>query len=168
MLEARCGLALAADGRSSSLYCCGGYSGGLSYQETVETFDMTGARRSLMLPPMATPRSGCGAGVGPDGALYVVGGSDNGSSMLASAERYDPREGLWHALPDLPTPRGYLAAAFAPDGCFYVAGGVGGPEHNSEPVNALEAFDTRAGEWRTMPPMPYARTNHALAFCLGA
>ena len=92
MLEPRCGLALAADGRNSTLFCCGGYSGGICYQNTVESFDMSGVREPQLLPPMAAGRSGCGAGVGPDGALYVVGGSDDGSSMLASCERYDPRE----------------------------------------------------------------------------
>ena len=168
MLEPRCGLALAGDGRTSTLYCCGGYSGGLLYQQTVERFDMLGVQRPTMLPLMATPRSGCGAGVGPDGALYVVGGSDNGSSMLASCERFDPREGCWRALPDMPTPRGYLSAAFASDGCLYVAGGCGGPGFDSEPVPTLEALDVRAGKWRTgLESMPHARSNHAIVLALG-
>ena len=163
LLEPRCGLALAADLRSSLLYLCGGYSGGLEYADSVETFDMAGVAPSMRLPPMAFARSGCGAGMGPDGALYVVGGSCDGSTMLSSCERYDPREGLWHALPELPTPRGYLAAAFSPSGLLYASGGCSPSGH---PLNTLEAFDRSAGKWRAMPPLPSPRSNHAIVLAL--
>ena len=163
MLVPRCGLALAADGRSSSLFLCGGYSGGLVYQKTVEQFDMEKCR-STMLPPMRHARSGAGAGVGPDGALYVCGGSNNGSSMLASCERYDSKSGAWHNLPKLPTARGYLSAAFGLDGCFYVAGGCAAS--SGIPVDAFEAFDPRAGRWRRLDPLPHPRSNHALVFAI--
>ena len=166
MLKKRCGLALACDGKTHALYLCGGYSGGTTYQDTVELLDMAGISDGELLPPMRHGRSGCGAGVGPDSALYVVGGSDNGSNMLASCERYDPREGSrWHELPDLPTPRGYLAACFAPDGSLIVSGGC--EDGWGSPVDALEAFDTRAGRWRTLPSLPHARSNHAIvnAWC---
>lgn len=161
MIHKRCGLALASDGNHHSLYLCGGYSGGTTYQETVEVLDMTGVNRGKVLPPMRHGRSGCGAGVGPDGALYVVGGSDNGSNMLGSFERYDPREGTrWQALADLPTPRGYLAACFAPDGSFVASGGC--DDGWASAVDAIEAFDPRAGKWRTLPPLPHARSNHVI------
>ena len=164
MLVPRAWPALAADGRSSSLFLCGGYSGGLVYQKTVEQFDMETCR-STMLPPMRHARSGAGAGVGPDGALYVCGGSNNGSSMLAACERYDPKSGAWHTLPKLPTARGYLSAAFGLDGCFYVAGGCAAS--SGIPVDAFEAFDPRAGRWRRLDPLPHPRSNHALVFAIG-
>ena len=160
LLVKRCGLALAADCRYETLYLCGGYSGGVNYADTVEVLDMTGRRANRMLPAMRHARSGCGAGFGPDGALYVVGGSQNGSLMLGSCERYDPREGVWRALPELPTPRGYLSATFAPDGCLYAAGGCA--DDWGSPVAAFEAFDPRADRWRTLAPLPMARSNHAL------
>ena len=216
MLQPRCGLALAADGRTSTLYCCGGYSGGTCYQQTVETFDMSGERDGQMLPPMACSRSGCGAGVGPDGALrrrrlgrrqrdarlvrtfrskrgesgrrqprpaartfahsplreqppagwYRVSRSD-GPASLSMVHLCAP-QGCWRPLPDLPTPRGYLSAAFGPDGCFYVGGGCGGPVDSSQPVKAFEAFDTRAGKWRTVAPMPNPRSNHALVLAFSS
>ena len=163
MLVPRCGLALAADWRKNLLYLCGGYSGGLVYQPSVETYDMeTGA--SAWLPPMRHPRSGAGAGVGPDGSLYVCGGSNNGHHMLASFERYDARAGRWQSLPKLPTARGYLSAAFGLDECFYVAGGCAAS--TGIPVGALERFDTRAGKWHACEPIPRARSNHALVFAV--
>ena len=42
---------------------------------------------------MSGARSGPGACFGPDGALYVAGGSCDGSSPLGSMERVDLREG---------------------------------------------------------------------------
>jgi hypothetical protein len=163
LLEPRCGHALATDARASLLYLVGGYSGGVHYQSTVETFDMRGERAGAILPLMAHPRSGCGAGFGPDGALYVMGGSDDGSAMLGSCERFDPREGHWQALPDLSSPRGYLAAAFALDGSMYVAGGCG---PMGLPLDNFEAFDTRAGRWRELAPLPTPRSNLALVHCM--
>ena len=166
LVAPRCGLSLAADGRHHKLYLVGGYSGGTSYQDTVEILDMSGAgpqdASGRLLPRMRHARSGCGSGVGPDGALYVVGGSANGSEMLSSCERYDPREGVWHGLPDMPTPRGYLSAAFAADGCLYAAGGCS--DGWGMPVDAFEAFDTKAGKWRKLPPMKHARSNHTLVW----
>ena len=160
LLAPRCGLSLAADGNHHALYLCGGYSGGVTYQDTVEVLDMAGVEPGRLLPPMRHARSGCGAGIGPDGALYIVGGSDDGSNMLSSCERYDPREGCWHALPDLPTARGYLAAAFSPDGALYAGGGCA--DGWGSPVDAFEAFDTRAGKWKILPPLPQSRSNHAI------
>ena len=32
------------------------------------------------------------------------------------------------------------------------------------PVDAFEAFDTKAGKWRTLPPMKHARSNHTLVW----
>ena len=81
--------------------------------------------------------------------------------MLASFERFDPRVGVWHALPDMHQARGYLTAAFTLAGTLCVAGGVG---QSAEPLGDFEAFDTRAGKWRThMPHMPQARSCAAVA-----
>ena len=84
LAEPRGGHALARDARAPPLFLVGGYRGGLSYQKTVDAHDMrTGA--SHRLPDMRDHRSGPGAACGPDGCLYVVGGSPNGQRMLAAA-----------------------------------------------------------------------------------
>jgi hypothetical protein len=165
-LVPRCGHAVAADGRSSTLYVCGGYSGGLTYQDTVETLDLECTRGPQVLAALASPCSGCGAGVGPDGALYVVGGSEDGSRMLSDFQRHDPRRGRWENLAGLPTARGYLSAAFAPDGCLYAAGGCSGKTGTYS--DRMDAFDARAGKWRTAPPMPFPRSSHALELAFAA
>ena len=48
LLAPRCGLSLAADGNHHALYLCGGYSGGVTYQDTVEVLDMAAGSRSVV------------------------------------------------------------------------------------------------------------------------
>ena len=48
MRRPRCGLALASDARRDALFLVGGYSGGLEYQDTVETFDPESGRGALL------------------------------------------------------------------------------------------------------------------------
>ena len=50
MRRPRCGLALASDARRDALFLVGGYSGGLEYQDTVETFDPESGRGALLGP----------------------------------------------------------------------------------------------------------------------
>ena len=85
LVSPRCGLAVAADARSSSFFALGGYAGGTRYLSTAEAFD-TATGKSTPIPSMGVARSGPGAAVGPDGALYVVGGSSDGCVSLRSAQ----------------------------------------------------------------------------------
>ena len=180
----RCGHALAYDGRTSIVYSAGGYGGGRpdgvhsyrssadgGYHDTVETFDMHTGQASLIARHMTGgARTGPGAAIGPDGCLYVVGGSANGDEhhMLSSCERYDPRRGVWEPLPPLPTARGYLAATFGMDGVLYAAGGARMGSHFRDGSDAFEAFDPRRGTWEALPPLPRARASFSAALILPA
>uniref|UniRef100_A0A7S2RVT2 Uncharacterized protein n=1 Tax=Rhizochromulina marina TaxID=1034831 RepID=A0A7S2RVT2_9STRA len=93
---------------------------------------------------MAHCRTGVGASVGPDGCLYVAGGSPDGSRNHRSAERFDPREGKWSMLPRMTLRRGYCSATFCASGLFYVSGGIG--SHDEE-LQSVECFDPAAGKW---------------------
>ena len=87
---------------------------------------------------MRAPRTGAGLGGGPDGCVYVAGGSPDGSDALNSAERLDLRRRAWERLPDMSDRRGYVAAAFDARGDFYVHGGYNEwgavPRANRPPV----------------------------------
>ena len=96
---------------------------------------------------------------GPDGALYVVGGGDNGTSNFASAVKWDPRSGKWHAVASMAIRRHYFAGAFAPDGQLYVAGGF---EWTGQ-LGSAECYDPRADRWRPLPEL-----DAYLEFCSGA
>ena len=57
----------------------------------------------------------------------------------------------------MPTPRSGVAAA-AVDGRIFVAGGR---DEQGQPVDVLEHFDPKTGEWTTLSPMPTARSEAA-------
>ena len=52
-----------------------------------------------------------------DGFLYAIGGSD-GTSPLASVERFDPATSLWTSVKQMGTKRKHLGAAVY-QGCIY-------------------------------------------------
>ena len=126
----------------------------MAYHNTIERLPLSGAGGGLcaqwneVTATMCSPRTGPGASFGPDGALYVVGGSADGSAMLGSLERYDYRSGAWDtSFPPMPTARGYLTAAFGLDGCLYASGGC--TINYGHASSNVERFDIRAGRWFT-------------------
>lgn len=84
----------------------GGYGGGQTYLSSAEYLPCDG-RGWLPLPPMAHARTGFGLCYGPDGCLYAVGGSPNGSESHRSAERFDERRGVWEMLAHMVAGRSY-------------------------------------------------------------
>uniref|UniRef100_A0A7S4DA84 Uncharacterized protein n=1 Tax=Heterosigma akashiwo TaxID=2829 RepID=A0A7S4DA84_HETAK len=152
LLRPRCGLALARGGGGGDrLYALGGYGGGQIYHATVEVWDMghganegRGWSAAAAAAPMAGgPRTGLGAGWGPDGALYAVGGSPDGLRGLKTAEKYDPREGKWHMISQLHEERGYCAAVFGFSGQLYAMGGT----HMDTVSRSVEVYDPRNDTW---------------------
>jgi hypothetical protein len=133
---------------AETLLCVGGYTGAMDYSATMEALRLGAgqdARGWIQGPSMRQGRSGCGAGVGPHGRLFVVGGSqDGGGRGLRSVEALDPREGFWSRMPPMVRRRRYCAATFAPDGSLYA--GYGGSR-------SIERFDARrtTGSWEIVP-----------------
>ena len=167
LLEARCGLgtAMMSDG---SVYAVGGYGGGLTYHRTVEVLATGGddGRGWAPAPVMHAPRTGLGVAAGPDGCVYAVGGSPDGSSSHCSAERLDPRVGAWERLPDMDIERGYCAAAFGATGLLVVHGGC----DEEGPLRAAECFDPRAMRWSPIFSAKYGprRADHAIVYVLSS
>jgi len=58
----------------------------------------------------------------PNGKVLVAGGY-NGSTLVSSAELYDPASGTWTATGSLNTARGRHTATLLPNGKVLVAGG---------------------------------------------
>jgi N-acetylneuraminic acid mutarotase len=109
-------------------------------------------------PDMSVERSYCAAAC-VDGLLYVVGGYDDNTEDLASAECYDPSTGEWQALPDMSVAR-YECAAACVDGLLYV---VGGYNDYDGFLASAECYDPSTGEWRALPDMTIERDGCAAA-----
>src|SRR5207248_1684993 len=74
----------------------------------------------------------------PNGKVLVAGGED--STVLASAELYDPANGTWTATGSLAKARGYHTATLLPNGKVLVAGGLGA-------FASAELYDPASGTW---------------------
>lgn len=124
----------------------GGFdSVGITYHNSAELLGS-----SVTLPVMSSPRTGFAACAGPDGAIYVAGGSSNGEHMLSSCERLDMRTNSWEPLSSMARRHGYCAGACAPDGSFLVGCGVG-QGMDPDMFGIVEVFDTRMLKWREWP-----------------
>lgn len=148
MLHARCGheVVTLMDGR---LFAVGGYRGAVQeqqvYQTSAEIWDWQQQTWTLT-NPMKFPRSGFACGIGPGGAVYVAGGSIDGTIGTKTMERFDPREGTWQTLPPMQLPRGYTTGCVTYTGQFCVSGGL----HESRIQAGMEAYDFAAGKWMTI------------------
>ncbi|GJM94712.1 hypothetical protein PR202_ga11384 [Eleusine coracana subsp. coracana] len=86
-----------------------------------------------------------------NGVVYAAGGY-NGSSYLQSAERYDPREGLWGRLPSMNARRGCHALTVLGEE-LYAIGGFDGERM----LSSIEIYDPRLNVWRMGDPMTAPR-----------
>jgi N-acetylneuraminic acid mutarotase len=92
-----------------------------------------------------------------------------GSAWLGAIDPEDPADIRWTRLPDHPGPPLYRAAAVAVGRYVIFAGGSENPYNYdgigydglaSEPLERVFAFDTEAGEWVDLPPLPLATMDH--------
>ena len=115
---------LLPDGR---ILIAGGDSGGTSlssaelYDPTTGKFSPTGS--------LATARDRAVATLLPDGQVLVAGGYNGtpaGGDLVASAEVYDPKTGLFSPTGSLASGRRSATATLLPDGQVLIAGGYNG------------------------------------------
>jgi len=129
---------------NGSVVVMGGYSGGVSYLNSMEILDPEYSRWLPLQAHMAVSRSGMVAAIGPGGAIYVTGGSPDGSTGHKSLERYDSREGRWVSLSEMHCGRGYTAGCVGSSNNLFVIGGT----HLAQLQPGIEVYDFRADRWR--------------------
>ncbi len=87
------------------------------------------------------------------GNVYVIGGTSNGQTALASMQMYASKTDSWTTLPSMPTPRLGLGAAVAKDGrVFAIGGGLPG-----SPLDTVEIYTPETKTWATGPSVPTPR-----------
>jgi N-acetylneuraminic acid mutarotase len=97
---------------------------------------------------MPTARYSTAAATGPDGRIYVIGGTDTSifeNVDLHVMEAYDPNTGRWSQSVPLPISRVLLAAAADTDGHIYAIGGSNAGEMASVEALSVQAVHVLPG-----------------------
>lgn len=111
-------------------------------------------------PPLPYTLDQGAAALGPDGQIYVVGGSGPTTESWFDLRIYNVHTRAWTLGLPMPTYNLSAGAATGPDGLIYVIGGgyVAQPTDPFDPTRVY-AYDVSARRWRRAPPAITAR-NH--------
>ena len=108
--------------------------------------------------PMTTARIIHTATLLPGGNVLVTGGYNNGGTILASAELYDPTTGTFSATGSMTTARSWHTATRLPNGKVLVASGY---DSSGAALASAELYDPTTGTFSpTTGPMTTARGRH--------
>ncbi len=121
-----------------------------AFAQSSGTWTMTG---NLNLPRCAHT-----ATLLQNGLVLVAGGEGANSTILSSAELYDPATGRWIVTGSMATPRMEHTATLLEDGEVLVAGGV-----NSLFLSSAELYNPSTGLWSTTGSMTLPRSLHGAA-----
>lgn len=144
----------AAVGSDGLIYAMGGWQSGSTQapMSTVESYAPGGDAGWQLTTPLPEPRHSFAAATGPDGRIYILGGTGL-VGLSTELEAYSVDAG-WTGVNDGMTPRLGLGAAFGPDGNLYALGGL----VNSAPSNLVEAWTPGdGGSWSTRASMTVTR-----------
>jgi hypothetical protein len=174
----RSGLSAAAapcpDGlRGACVYAIGGFNGP-GVVNSVEAYSPA-ANTWTTLPALPTARAQLAVTAAPcpkdvgrlrGTCVYAIGGQD-AANTLNTVEAYSPATNTWATLRALPGPRLLLAATAAScpaarglrGTCVYAIGGRNG----TGLLNTVEAYSPATNTWTTLPALPTARADLAVA-----
>jgi N-acetylneuraminic acid mutarotase len=120
---------------------------------TVEAFDPE-TRLWTVKSSMPTNLHGMAASLGPDGRIYVAGGTSSTVIHTDALYIYDPREDRWTAGLRLPYGQECAAATFTPGLQGEVVFIGGWPDPRKIPLRSVIAFNPRSQTWRALPSLP--------------
>ena len=111
------------------------------------------------LASMPSPRGFVGATLGPDGRIYVIGGS-NAAGIVSTVEAYSPSTNTWTNLPNLPSARSSVMVAAGADGRIYAIGGDNGGGCGTDEGDVakgcrmVDAYTPSTNTWTTVASLP--------------
>jgi len=142
-------------------------SGGVNNdnQGGIATAELYDPSTNLWAPTgsMAAPRETDEAGGHPavllpaTGDILAIGGSNNLSGILNTAERYRPGTGIWSATPALDAARQGHTATLLGDGTVLVVSGL----DDFGPVASNELYDPATNAWSAAAPPLTPRSGHS-------
>ena len=112
----------------------------------------------MMTGSLNTPRCAHTATLLQNGLVLVAGGESASSTILSSAELYDPSTAKWTVTGSMSTARMQHTATLLENGQVLVAGGV-----NSVFLSSAELYNPATGRWTTMGSMTQPRSSHGAA-----
>jgi hypothetical protein len=93
----------------------------------------------------------------PQEVAFVVGGSEDYSTNLASMERYDVASGTWREVSSILTPRNSPSVCELSDGDLYV---IGGQDAQHQNLATVERCNPHLDAWSSAPAMLRPRWAH--------
>ena len=114
------------------------------------TFSATGS--------MTTARNWETATLLADGRVLVAGGGSDDTTVLSSAELYDPQSGTFRATGSMTAPRFGNTATLLPDGRVLIAGGLGERNTDFDALASAELYDPQSGTFAETGAMATPRS----------
>ncbi len=141
------------------IYVIGGYNqtiSGIVTYSSIDVFDPGAATPTWStITPMPTARAGAAATFGPDGKLYVIGGSDgNGAPIYSVVERYDPATGIWTSRATLPAAHTGIGAASGCGQTIIVVGARSSAQTCGGGGSTTYSYDIPTNQWTVKAAMP--------------
>ena len=134
----------------------GSSSGSLVTTEVYNPAAPTTAGAWMSTRSMSVPRHSHTATLLPNGKVLIAGGND--STILKSAEVYDPASGEWTPTGNMKSAREAHTATLLPNGKVLVVGGRNG---TATALETAELYDPFAGTWSDAnDPMSPKRVQH--------
>jgi N-acetylneuraminic acid mutarotase len=133
---------------------------------TLEAYEPTSDTWTTQAP-MPTHRHGHAATLGPDGRIYVIGGTNDRLFSTSLVEVFDPVKNSWSRCAPMPYGQECAAATFT-SGLHGEVLVFAGWDKRQRLLRSVVAYNPRTDTWRDLPLLPTARAGAGAVTLEGA